>query len=426
MKKILLCMLLGILCMSVMWAGGKAEQSKTNKDKAVISFWFPSEGVINDQYFFDAIKRFETKNPSIAVEVTKLPTNNTEVDLKLNAAQLNDEFPDVFSSYLTFIAPRGSKGDFENLKPYLDSWPEANDIMESALEMGKYKGTQYGIGFFPSPQVFCYRKDYFKEAGLDPEKPPKTWDEIRTYAAKLVKKDSSGRIIRAGYDIPALNAEVYLTTFMRQAGSVFIDEMNDVPVYTDAGGIEGLEFMLSMKSQSIPYDATKFDDFPFMKGNSAMSVINTAQLNKLIAPDSPVKDLIGFGPVTTHAKKSAFCGYRLYTMSAKSKYKTQSWELIKFLMGKEEMLIRARDLNIPNVRKSLESEYIKLKPELNLTLSDYVKYGKGVSVVPWIQVSTKNIRIAYEEAYSDKKTALQALKDAETIVKKELETLYKK
>jgi sn-glycerol 3-phosphate transport system substrate-binding protein len=38
-----------------------------------------------------------------------------------------------------------------------------------------------------------YRKDYFREAGLDPERPPRTWDEVTEMGKALVRRDGSGR-----------------------------------------------------------------------------------------------------------------------------------------------------------------------------------------------------------------------------------------
>src|SRR5688572_32944394 len=57
---------------------------------------------------------------------------------------------------------------------------------------GTYKGKTYGIPFQRSTIVLYWNKDAFKDAGLDPDKPPSSWDEMRTMAAKLVKKDASG------------------------------------------------------------------------------------------------------------------------------------------------------------------------------------------------------------------------------------------
>ena len=53
-----------------------------------------------------------------------------------------------------------------------------------------------------------YRKDYFKEAGLDPNSPPETWEELYDYAKKLVVMDDSGNVERGGFDVPISDPNV--------------------------------------------------------------------------------------------------------------------------------------------------------------------------------------------------------------------------
>ncbi|MFQ9802023.1 MAG: extracellular solute-binding protein [Clostridia bacterium] len=54
---------------------------------------------------------------------------------------------------------------------------------------GTYKDEIYGIALFHHAFIFAYRKDLFEKAGLDPEAPPKTWDELKEYAYKLTEKE---------------------------------------------------------------------------------------------------------------------------------------------------------------------------------------------------------------------------------------------
>lgn len=426
MKKVLALILVLVSTLGLFFSESGIAQGAKKLDAATIKFWFPTEGTVNDAYFMDAVKEFEKMYPQIKVEITRLPTNNTDVELKLNAALLNNDYPDVFSSYLVFIGTRGSKGDFADLRPYLRQWSEKGDLMESALNVGAYKGKQYGIGYYPAPQILTYRTDYFKEAGLDPAKPPTTWEELRQYAYKLVKKDSSGAVIRSGYDVPAIDAETSLLAFMRQAGSLVIDERKEKTAFVNKKSADALEFMTSMKDQSIPYDGAKLDDFPFMKGNAAMCFINIGQISKLLAKDSSMSDKLAYAPVLKKNAKSAFCGYRLFTMGAKSKYKNQSWEFIKFMMSKEQMMKRAKEINIPVVRKSLEDDYIQLNPKLNKAIVEYTQYGKGMPVTSWSSIFTKFIRSAYEQVYTGRKTPMQALKEIDLSIKKELEGIFGK
>ena len=67
------------------------------------------------------------------------------------------------------------------------------------VEYNTWKGQVYGVPFLEgSKPALFYNTKMFKEAGLDPNKPPATFDELMTYAQKLTKRDAAGNPTRAG------------------------------------------------------------------------------------------------------------------------------------------------------------------------------------------------------------------------------------
>ncbi len=387
-----------------------------------ISFWFQSQNKLMDSYFADAVRAFEKTHPQIKVEITTLPQAQADQDLKLNAALLSGTYPDVLSAMLSQIATRGPKGDFYPLDKLVNSWNEKSDIFESVYNLGQVKGKLLGLGYYPNPDVLTYRKDFFKEAGLNPEKPPANWDDLAAYAKKLTVRDDKNNVVRAGLDIPALNSSTFVKHLARQNGALVIDNKKGKPMLDDAALISTYDYIMNLKNAhvSIPYDYVKKDTTPFIYGKSAMSFIQPSQIMTMLTNDPSLKEKIGVAPVLTQKKKIGWCGFRLFAIGNESKYKKESWELIKFLMSKEQMQIRMKMVNMPVVRKSLEDDYAAADPRMNKAILDYVKYGQGDDTVPWNTMATKFIHLAYEEAYSGKKTSAQALKDAQVALVKEL------
>lgn len=113
----------------------------------------------------------------------------SDQETKLNAAVLSDTYPDVIQLVLAEVGSRGALGDFEKLDGYVEGWEEKEDLFDSAYEMGKYQGEQVALGIFPNPQVYAFRKDKFVEAGLDPENPPATWEELKNAALALTERE---------------------------------------------------------------------------------------------------------------------------------------------------------------------------------------------------------------------------------------------
>lgn len=407
------------------FAGGQKESAAATggPQPAKITFWFPSENPANDAYYSGAARDFMAKNPNIQIDVTPIPSNAGDIETKLNAALLSNTFPDVFLAYLVFIGTRGSRGDFAELDSYINNWSEKSDIYPSSLEMGKYKGHYVGLGFAPAPDILTYRKDYFQEAGIDPNKPPTTWEQLADYAVRLTKRDSDGNVIRAGFDMPAISpALVFVEPFFRQNGSQVIDEVNQVPAFADQASIDALQYLVNLykKNVSIPYNFQKSDTVPFMSGKSAMSYISPSQIASLIQADPTVADKLGYAPVMGRKKKVDFSGYRLFTIGAKSKEKDASWKFIEFLMSSDQVWKRYTDLKIPVVLNSLKDKFVQDNPKFNSILVDYVQHGKGKAVVPWTSLANKYMALAYEEAITGKKSPANALQDAQAALEKEL------
>ncbi|AIE84085.1 ABC transporter substrate-binding protein [Fimbriimonas ginsengisoli] len=69
-------------------------------------------------------------------------------------------------------------------------------------DIGVARGHIYGLPATPGSIALHYNTKMFKEAGLDPDKPPQTFDELFAVSEKLTKVDPSGKVTLAGF-LPA-------------------------------------------------------------------------------------------------------------------------------------------------------------------------------------------------------------------------------
>ena len=67
--------------------------------------------------------------------------------------------------------------------------------------LSHFGGNIYRLGWYPLPMFWCYNKVLFEKAGLDPENPPKTWDELLVACDKLKSSgtEAIGGGIQDGY-----------------------------------------------------------------------------------------------------------------------------------------------------------------------------------------------------------------------------------
>ena len=140
------------------------------------------------------------------VAVTPVYSGNyDDTKLKAQAAAKAGKPPAVALMSANYLLDLKLSGDLLSLEPMLkaegttrekflgDFWPalHGNAVVDGEL---------YGVPYQNSTPLLYYNKDHFKEAGLDPEKPPQTWAELVEDAKKLTKDGRWGFQLAGGYD----------------------------------------------------------------------------------------------------------------------------------------------------------------------------------------------------------------------------------
>ena len=130
--------------------------------------------------------------------------------LTLAAAMNAGKQPDMYYTNNAASAPLGAAVMQRMVIPLDDYLAKDKDYKLSDLPSWydmfvKYPdpdtGEEHIYAVYTDVSVAClvWNKKLFEQAGLDPDKPPKTWNEMYEYAQKLTKRDSSGMVIQAGF-----------------------------------------------------------------------------------------------------------------------------------------------------------------------------------------------------------------------------------
>ena len=115
------------------------------------------------------------------------------------------------------------------------------------MENSQTGGKVWGIPFQRSTIVLYYNKELFKEAGLDPNKPPANWAEQVAYAQKLTKRDASGKVTQWGLQIPSSGFPYWLFQALAvEAGQQLMNEAGTEVYYDKPGTIEGLQYWVDL------------------------------------------------------------------------------------------------------------------------------------------------------------------------------------
>jgi multiple sugar transport system substrate-binding protein len=107
-------------------------------------------------------------------------------------------------------------------------------------------GKLYAIPMDGAALSMFYRRDLFKEAGLDPDKPPTTWEEVTEYGKQLTKRDNNGHIIRAGWGWEARSLSshfYYWGTLLPQKGADFLNKDGTKNGFDNDAGMAAFQYL---------------------------------------------------------------------------------------------------------------------------------------------------------------------------------------
>jgi sn-glycerol 3-phosphate transport system substrate-binding protein len=227
-------------------AGPAAAQAQA----AEVSFFYPVAvgGPITkliDTYAAD----FEKENPNIKVRpiyagtyqetIVKALTAHksgtppvTSVLLSTDMFTLIDE--DAIVPFDDFIR---TDADREWLKGFFPAF----------MENSQTGGKTWGIPFQRSTVVLYWNKELFREAGLDPEKPPQNWAEQVEFAQKLTKRDASGAVTQWGIQIPSSGFPYWLFQGLStQAGAILANPAGNRTDFSNPGVLEALQYWIDL------------------------------------------------------------------------------------------------------------------------------------------------------------------------------------
>src|SRR5205823_10792233 len=109
--------------------------------------------------------------------------------------------PDVAELFSVYIGTFANNGVIQSLDALAKGTGiDTRAYSSRALSAGLYRGKLYGIPFLNDALALYWNKDLFKQAGLDPTKPPQTLSQLMQVARKLEMIGSGGKILRLGLD----------------------------------------------------------------------------------------------------------------------------------------------------------------------------------------------------------------------------------
>jgi multiple sugar transport system substrate-binding protein len=362
-----------------------------------------------------AHEQFLKDNPNVKVELEIIPAFDRYK--QFTVADEGGNPPDITFQGAANTFTIASAGRVRPLNEYMEGHPYLNpqNLKSAILETETIAGKYYGIPTTTDARLLYYRKDLFKEAGLDPAKPPTTREELVEHARKLTKGGD-----KWGYGFVADNslhtAHMWLTHVWAAGGELL--DPDGKAVYDSAAGQSAAklyaDLVAGLKVSPPQVISTDYDA-------SVRALVGGQYAIALLGSWSWPTDLHGalgdekigwtkIPPPQQGGREATFGGGWSWMISAKSKTPKEAWDYIAatnneevaLMLGKQNISCRQSVLNNPELKGTFVAE-----------VGQYAAAAaRGNPKVVATQALFDGIRQALQDAIQGKAQPDQAIKAA--------------
>ncbi|MBV7275366.1 ABC transporter substrate-binding protein [Clostridium sp. PL3] len=349
MKKRLISLITASLMVTGILAGcGNNSKSADSSGKSVeITFWH-SMGGKNGQAIAKMVSDFNSSHKNIKVNAQYQGKYDEAIN-KLKSAKKGNAGPDVMQVYDIGTRFMIDSNWVVPMQKFIDAEKYDTSQLEPNI-LGYYtvNNKLYSMPFNTSTPILYYNKNAFKEAGLDPNSPPKTFADVEKYSAALTKKDGSGNVTQYGYSMAIYGW--FFEQFIVKQGLNYANNGNGresapTAVEFDKNG-SALKLLTEWKklvdSGNVGNFGRNEDDTEnaFIAGKTAMYIESTADLKTVLSGVGGRFEVgTAFLPSFEGTQDGGVSigGASLWALDNKDEVKQKAtWEFIKFMVSPDE------------------------------------------------------------------------------------------
>ncbi|MFM9371807.1 ABC transporter substrate-binding protein [Streptomyces sp. Da 82-17] len=302
-------------------------------------------------YFEGLIADFEKKHPGTKIQWIDQPAENYADKISADAA--GGTLPDVVNVSPDLAVPLAKAGLALDLDKAAAKY--RGEYLDGAWKSHQIPGMEgtYAFPWYLNTGPMFYNKRLFKEAGLDADKPPRTYDELFD-AAKDIAKKSKGRIATLGnapaiedfgrYGVPLMNDEGTKFTFNDPKGVELLEEYKEL---YDAGALD---------SQALTNEA-EATGRKFKQQSIAMNPGSALDLEKFKKEAPSLYKNIGITPAVTNTGKDNMYVQGVM-VNAQSEVKPAAVAFAHFVTNAENQMDFAHEVTVfPSTKGTLDDPF---------------------------------------------------------------------
>lgn len=401
-------------------SGNSAAAAATAETKVTEIEFYHIHGGVQEEAVNKLIDAYHKSQDKVRVKPIYVPKSYEGILEKVQTMVAARQYPDVVQAGFVYTQFMIENMPVTPVSRFIDAEKfDTSDFYPSMLDLGKdNKGQLWGLPFAVSTPIVYFNADHFKAAGLDPTKPPKTWDELRAAAKKLTTPEHYG--IWFNYDI---TGNWLFQAMVETAGGRMIGDDAKRVRFDEQAGTASLQYWVDL----INTDRS----MPLLKGDQAQKQFEEGKISMLV---STTAGLAGYTrnakfdlrtalfPTTgSNPRRVPAGGNNVFIMAKDPERQKAAWDFIKFATGPKATTIVAQGMGYMANRKSAVATPELMGDFLSKSQNAKTTYEQVGDMVPWYNFPGKAGTRIYklvqdnmEAAFLKQKEPAQALKDAAT------------
>ncbi len=395
-----------------------------------LTLWYPAGQITAGAAHFGDKTLFADFEARNNCKIEMVEGNYDTLIQKIITAMVGGDAPDILFIDRSWV-PGFLKEEVLEPVPDADAKAWINQVNPEIVELSDYgKGKMYG---YPQYGIDVYgitwNKDHFKEAGLDPEKAPRTWAELKEYSLKLRKVDASGTLTRVGLAIrhvgqPHGVVHKFLWGVWAGGGDLVSDPKalrGGVAKFNTPGVKEALQLIYDM----IYVDKSTSLNFPdprdaLLKGIASMQISETVSIQARAPKEAPtLKWGVALPPVRkTGDKPVSNLNSWFYSVPTKTKNKALAWKAIQHINSVEKDFELCKKFNsTPRYKANWAKEPFK-SDSYNQALIKMLPYGRAYPNNLGLNGIMEALGAAIQKVWHNEAKIDAALAEAEALANK--------
>lgn len=318
------------------------------------------------------VAAWNEENPDRPIELTYV--QHDQMVPNLARAIASGDVPDLMGLDLIYGPEFASLGHLEDVTDLLGDDPALETASPGHIEVATWDDRLYGVPLYADVSVLFWNKDLFREAGLDPETPPASLEDIHDMAAAITDLGDGNY----GYYLPGNCAGCNIFTFAPmiwasdQDAKIEPTGPGDEPLVGD--GIKPvLEWARMMHQEGLIDPAAQAETgetFAEVFGSGNVGIMGTGNFNVALLQDqNPDLDLgVTVIPGLESGQAASFAGGDIVTVPKGSERVEDAVDFMKWLLTDEVQLeVYAKELNMTTRTDLLDNEYFNANEDVKDT-----------------------------------------------------------